>query len=83
MSQSLNIRIEYFARFRERAGVPSEYVNTDAVNAAALYRQIAANHGFNLSQAQLRVAVNDEFVGWDYALKNGDTVVFIPPVAGG
>jgi molybdopterin converting factor small subunit len=31
----------------------------------------------------LRVAVNAEFGDWSQPLAHGDTVVFIPPVAGG
>jgi len=31
----------------------------------------------------LKVAVNTEFSDWSRRLISGDTVVFIPPVAGG
>jgi molybdopterin converting factor small subunit len=31
----------------------------------------------------LRVAVNGDFGEWEHPLAAGDTVVFIPPVAGG
>jgi molybdopterin converting factor small subunit len=31
----------------------------------------------------MMVVVNDAYTGWDHALHDGDTVVFIPPVAGG
>jgi molybdopterin converting factor small subunit len=31
----------------------------------------------------LRVAINSEFGDWTAPLKDGDAVVFIPPVAGG
>ena len=31
----------------------------------------------------LRVAVNSEFGEWEQPLSEGDSVVFIPPVAGG
>jgi molybdopterin converting factor small subunit len=31
----------------------------------------------------LKVAINDEFAAWDTQLASGDTIVFIPPVAGG
>jgi molybdopterin converting factor small subunit len=36
-----------------------------------------------LSPEFLRVAVNDEFGDWRARLSDGDTVVFLPPVAGG
>ena len=31
----------------------------------------------------VRVAVNDEFADWNQTLREGDELVFIPPVAGG
>jgi molybdopterin converting factor small subunit len=33
--------------------------------------------------ASVKVAINDEFADWQHKLQDGDTVVFIPPVAGG
>ena len=56
---------------------------TDARTAQDLYTQLAQRYPFTLPAQMLRVAVNAEFVEWDSALKDGDAVVFIPPVAGG
>jgi molybdopterin converting factor small subunit len=36
-----------------------------------------------LSADSLKVAVNERFSDWQHALADGDTVVFVPPVAGG
>jgi molybdopterin converting factor small subunit len=36
-----------------------------------------------LTAEQLKVALNSEFSDWQTPLRHGDTVVFIPPVAGG
>jgi len=33
--------------------------------------------------ATVKVAINDEFGDWQAVLQDGDSVVFIPPVAGG
>ena len=77
------LRVEYFAVLREQAGRREEMLDSHAHTAAELYEELRARHGFHLSQAQLKVAVNAEFSDWDAALKHGDTVVFIPPVAGG
>ena len=52
-------------------------------DAAELYAELRARHSFQLAPAQLKVALNAEFSDWHGALKHGDTVVFIPPVAGG
>lgn len=34
-------------------------------------------------RAALRLAVNEEFVAGDHALKDGDVVAILPPVSGG
>ncbi|MGH8205684.1 MAG: MoaD/ThiS family protein [Steroidobacteraceae bacterium] len=31
----------------------------------------------------MRVAINDEFGDWRESLSEGDTIAFLPPVAGG
>ena len=77
-----NIRVQYFAILRERAGVAAETVETDAATAEALYRELAARHRFPPLQS-IKVAINDEFRDWHSPLADGDSVVFIPPVAGG
>ena len=45
--------------------------------------ELRARHGFTLPAARIRAAVNDEFVAATAPLRDGDCVVFIPPVAGG
>ena len=76
------IRIEYFAVLREHTGLDSEELTTDAATVGDLYGELDRRHGFP-PVGTLRVAVNDEFRDWDTPLANGDSVVFIPPVAGG
>ncbi len=77
------LRIEYFAVLREQAGRREEIVDSAAHTATELYEQLQKRHGFKLSASQLKVAVNAEFCDWNSQLKHGDTVVFIPPMAGG
>lgn len=77
-----NIQVEYFAVLREHVGHPCEQVATAATTVAELYRELDQRHGFP-AVGQLKVAVNDEFRDWNAPLRDGDLVVFIPPVAGG
>lgn len=77
------INVAYFAKLREERGRSEETLETEADTPAALYEVLCGLHQFTLRPAQLGVAVNDAFAPWDTALKDGDTVVFIPPVAGG
>lgn len=77
------IRIQYYAILREQAGRSEETIDTTAATAADLYDELARRHPFQLKAQQLKVALNSEFSDWHTPLAHGDTVVFIPPVAGG
>ncbi len=79
----IRLRVQYYALFREQAGRSEETLETSATTPAELYRELQARHPFKLAQQQLKVAVNTDFRDWDAPLASGDTIVFIPPVAGG
>lgn len=79
----MQVRIQYYAVLREQAGLAEEAVETRATTPADLYEEVRLAHGFTLPRSLLRVAVNDEFGEWLQKLRDGDRVVFIPPVAGG
>jgi molybdopterin-guanine dinucleotide biosynthesis protein A len=81
--ERLKLRVQYYALFREQAGRSEETLETFASTPEQLYRELQARHPFTLAQQQLKVAVNTDFRDWNAALASGDTVVFIPPVAGG
>jgi len=83
------LKILYFAWLKEKTGISEEdYPLPDDVHDVA--QLIAAlkirNDGFADAFANsdmVRVAVNQEHVGYDCALSNGDEVAFFPPVTGG
>ena len=77
----LNVR--YFAMLREQAGRSAEELETQATTPRELYDELRRRRGLTLAPEFLRVAVNDEFGDWRSPLSDGDTVVFLPPVAGG
>jgi len=77
------VHVQYFALLREQRGLSRETLATSAPDAAALYAELSARHGFTLPVTRLRAALNGEFSPWPAPLKDGDEVVFIPPVAGG
>jgi molybdopterin-guanine dinucleotide biosynthesis protein A len=81
--QRLKLRVQYYALFREQAGRSEETLETSASTPEELYRELQVRYPFTLAQQQLKVAVNTDFRAWNAPLANGDTVVFIPPVAGG
>jgi molybdopterin converting factor subunit 1 len=77
-----NITIEYFAILREHVGCSKEKLETDAGTAAELFAELSRRYEFP-DVGKMKVAINDEFSEWDSRLADGDSVVFIPPVAGG
>lgn len=77
------INVQYYALLREQAGRSSESLLTAAPTPRDLYLELKARHPFSLAPEMLRVAVNSEFGDWGQPLRDGDSVVFIPPVAGG
>ena len=77
------ISVQYFAILREQRGLAEEKLTTAAATPAALYDELRARHRFTLPGDRVRAAVNDAFVDAAAPLREGDRVVFIPPVAGG
>ena len=77
------IDVQYFAILREQAGRSRESVQTQARTPRELYAELQQRHPFSLPPDMLRVAINEEFGDWAQPLAAGDSVVFIPPVAGG
>lgn len=82
-NSSKTLRVQYYAILREQAGRSEETLDTSAATPTELYAELRQRHPFQLEPAQLKVALNSEFADWATPLKHGDTVVFIPPVAGG
>ncbi|MAF82841.1 MAG: MoaD/ThiS family protein [Gammaproteobacteria bacterium] len=78
----ITVQIEYFAILREHIGKNAEEVQTEVVTAGELYDELAARYAFP-HMTHMKVAINDEFSEWGAALAEGDSIVFIPPVAGG
>ena len=79
----MKFRVLYFASLRDCAGTDAEPVDSSATDARGLYAELRARHGFALAEDRLRVAVNGAFASWEQLLRDGDEVVFIPPVSGG
>lgn len=77
------VRVRYFAILREQRGLDEEKVATMAATLAELYEELRILHRFTLPAERLRVAVNDEFGSWGAPVRDGDALVFVPPVAGG
>lgn len=77
------LSVEYYALLREERGLSSEIIDSEANTPIELYHELKQKFEFSLSPTLLRVAINHSFASWEAPLASGDTIVFIPPVAGG
>ncbi len=77
------LHVRYFALLREQAGCAEEQLLSGARTPLELYAELRARHGLGPAPEMLRVAVNEEFSDWRARLCAGDSVAFLPPVAGG
>ncbi len=83
-----SIRLLYFAWVREKVGLDEEDFALEApVPLSVLAEQLrdrSAGHAAALQDlSRLRVAVNQDFTGWDEMASPGDEVAIFPPVTGG
>ncbi len=79
----ITVHVQYFAILREQRGISQENITTSTVTPGALYEELRGKHQFTLPGNRVRAAVNDTFVDSAAPLREGDRIVFIPPVAGG
>jgi molybdopterin converting factor small subunit len=80
---AVRVRVDYYAYFRDKRGLASETVETEARTLGDLYCELAEAHGFRLPISSVRAVVGDEFAPMEGALSEGDVVAYVPPVAGG
>lgn len=79
----MQIEVRYYAMLREQSGLTEERLETDSKTPADLYAELRKRYGFTLPENIVRAAVNLEFRPMDSPIAEGDSVAFIPPVAGG
>ncbi|MBF0312177.1 MAG: MoaD/ThiS family protein [Oligoflexia bacterium] len=79
----MKIKINYFANFCSDTGKDFEILETAASTPQELYQELSSRYTFSFGLEALQVAINCEYQTMDKQLKDGDIVVFIPPVSGG
>ena len=84
----MSIKILFFAGLREALGTGTEALALPAgVATVGGLRDLLAARGEPwaalATTTNLRVAVNQQMVGFDTPVKAGDEVAFFPPVTGG
>ena len=81
----MRVRLLYFAVLRDIAGTSAAEIDLpNGARAADVWERLRAQHR-ELAAYRLppMIAVNEEYVGADQLLRDGDELAFIPPVAGG
>ena len=79
----MTIKILYFAILQDQRGLSDETLEVETQTVRQLYETLKEKYTFSLDADALRVSVNQSFASWDTELRDGDEVVFIPPVSGG
>jgi len=77
------ISVTYYAQLREQAARAQEDIQTNAPTPTELYAELCKRYHFSLPAESVKVALHDAFTSWHVPLQDGDSVQFIPPVAGG
>jgi len=84
MAVAIAVKIRFFARLRELAGVENEALQVAPGSTLRdVYAALRTRHAALPSLEGVRGAVNQEFAGWEDLVSDGDEVAFIPPVSGG
>lgn len=76
------VRVLVFGPLRERVGSAELFIEGSTVG-DVWEALVHAHPGAAASASSIRAARNLEYCGWTTAVQGGDTVAFIPPVAGG
>ena len=82
------MKVLYFAWLRAKTGVGEETFDAAGIGDVAglidaLSRRSPGHAEAFANLKVVRVAVNQDYVGFDHPLKPGDEVTFFPPVTGG
>ncbi|MYG42684.1 MAG: MoaD/ThiS family protein [Rhodobacteraceae bacterium] len=83
----MTVRVLYFSWLRERIGVPSESIETDAVRVNDLLNELREKgERYKLAFTQttsICVAIDQELGDMDSDITNAEEIAFFPPMTGG
>ena len=79
------MRVRLFASLREAVGASEVELDLhEGATAEEAWQSLAGTHPALASRrARLTAAVNRRYAAFDTPLRDGDEVVFVPPVSGG
>ena len=77
------LQILFFGKLKEHWESNKFTLETDCKDIESLYSELLKSSLEPPHKASIKVAINDEFVDWNTAIKNNDTIAFLPPASGG
>ena len=81
----MRVRVRLFASLREAVGTSEVELDlADGSTAEDAWRSLAGTYAdLAPRRARLTAAINRRYAPFDTALREGDELVFVPPVSGG
>ena len=81
----MRVRVRLFASLREAAGASELDLDLpDGATAEEAWQSLAREHAaLAPRRARLTAAINRRYAPFDTPLREGDELVFVPPVSGG
>ncbi|HET6900188.1 MAG TPA: molybdopterin converting factor subunit 1 [Vicinamibacteria bacterium] len=81
----MRVRVRLFASLREAVGTSEVELDlADGSTAEDAWQSLARQYaGLAPRRARLTAAINRRYAPFDTALREGDELVFVPPVSGG
>jgi len=81
----MKVTVRLFAMARDLAGFGERRVDLGRDPRAGTVLEYLSEHHPEFAgwRSSIRIAVNQEYVPYDHALREGDEVAVIPPVSGG
>jgi len=77
------VTVEYFATLRDERGEAGDTIETEAETFQHLFDELKGQYGFSLGTDEVKIIANNTMSTWDAALSDGDSLIFMPPIAGG
>ena len=81
----MRVKVRFFAGMRDAVGVGEAQIDLpDGATPDDVWRRLPDDHpGLRARRPGVAAAVNRRYSAFDTALRDGDELVFVPPVSGG
>lgn len=77
------IEVLFFGKLKETWNTNKLSIQSNSIDINSLYQELLTQVTEVPHKESIKVAINDEFVGWDSIINDHDTIAFLPPASGG